>query len=195
MCALVAGCQALPSSGLAGRPDAPATDGSAASPAVSAGVARAPLELPDRALTPGATGSAVTSATTADTICRTGYTRTVRPPESYTYALKRRQLDSGYTWHGVTASRAYEEDHLIPLELGGAPTDPRNLWPEFNDHPSRDAANTKDLLENRLHDLVCSGRLALAVAQQAIAGDWWAAYEHYGGQPAPRIYVGRYRAA
>jgi hypothetical protein len=27
----------------------------------------------------------------------------------------------------------YEEDHLSPLEDGGNPTDPRNLWPEpFN---------------------------------------------------------------
>jgi hypothetical protein len=29
----------------------------------------------------------------------------------------------------------YEEDHLIPLEDGGGPTDPRNLWPEpYNTH-------------------------------------------------------------
>jgi hypothetical protein len=24
----------------------------------------------------------------------------------------------------------YEEDHLISLELGGAPRDPKNLWPQ-----------------------------------------------------------------
>ena len=29
-----------------------------------------------------------------------------------------------------TSTADYEEDHLIPLELGGAPRDPNNLWPE-----------------------------------------------------------------
>jgi len=42
--------------------------------------------------------------------------------------------------------------------------------------------NTKDLVENRLNALVCSGQLSLAVAQQAIASNWVAAYRTYGGQ-------------
>jgi len=45
--------------------------------------------LPDPACTPGATNSAVTRATIATTICRSGYTKTIRPPASYTGALKR----------------------------------------------------------------------------------------------------------
>ena len=47
---------------------------------------------------------------------------------------------------------AYEYDHLIPLELGGAPNSPRNLWPEPGASP-----NPKDRLENRLRVLVCDG--------------------------------------
>ena len=54
----------------------------------------------------------------------------------------------------------YREDHLISLELGGAPTDPRNLWPE--PYPR---ASTVDTIENDLNAKVCSGELSLAEAQ------------------------------
>jgi Excalibur calcium-binding domain len=72
----------------------------------------------------------------------------------------------------------YEIDHLIPLELGGANTI-SNLWPELNDHPKPGVINSKDLLENKLHDLVCAGQLGLPAAQHAIATDWYAAYLRY----------------
>jgi hypothetical protein len=55
----------------------------------------------------------------------------------------------------------YQEDHLISLELGGNPTDPRNLWPE----PYPRAADV-DKIENQLNDKVCSGELTLAEAQR-----------------------------
>src|SRR5262245_60365030 len=45
--------------------------------------------LPDPACTPGATDPRVTQANIQVTICRSGYTRTVRPPTSYTEPLKR----------------------------------------------------------------------------------------------------------
>jgi hypothetical protein len=68
----------------------------------------------------------------------------------------------------------YEYDHLVPLELGGAPNDPRNMWPEPGKTPNR-----KDELENRLRELVCSGSLGLEAARDAIATDWVAAYHRY----------------
>lgn len=139
--------------------------------------------LPDRAVTPGATNSAVTQDDISSTICVSGWTTTVRPPSSYTSGLKLDQLRAGYTYNGDLNPSDYEEDHLIPLELGGAPSDVRNLWPE----PSNAAAGSsgaKDQLENKLHSVVCSGQLALATAQQAIATDWWSAYEAYVAQPA-----------
>jgi hypothetical protein len=61
----------------------------------------------------------------------------------------------------------YEEDHLIPLELGGSPASPSNLWPEKGATP-----NPKDAVENAAHRAVCSGRMTLAAAQRAIAGNW-----------------------
>ena len=71
----------------------------------------------------------------------------------------------------------YELDYLIPLELGGAPSDVANLWPEaFSE--GFDAAR-KDQVENKLHALVCAGTVPLAEAQQAIATDWRAAWTRY----------------
>ena len=135
--------------------------------------------LPDPGCTPGAVDPAVSPASLAGTICRAGYAASVRPAVDYTDALKRQQV-AAYGESGRVS--LYEEDHLVPLELGGDPRDPRNLWPEPRDVllPGQ-GAETKDRLENTLHAAVCSGRLGLDDAQRAIAGDWWAAYGRYVG--------------
>ena len=133
--------------------------------------------LPRRGLTPGAINPAVTQATIHVTICRPGWTRTVRPPERFTERLKRAQIrDYGYRDHRL---RDYEEDHLIPLELGGAPASPRNLWPEPHFVEGGWGSYRKDRLENRLRRLVCDRRLSLATARRRIASDWIAAYRRY----------------
>ena len=108
--------------------------------------------------TPGVLNPAVTQATIASTICRRGWTRTIRPPVDFTNALKRRQLrQSGL--RGPPSG--YQEDHLISLELGGSPDDPRNLWPE--PYPR---ATAVDQIENDLNHRVCTGSLSLAEAQR-----------------------------
>ncbi|MGH7173805.1 MAG: hypothetical protein ACRELG_26280 [Gemmataceae bacterium] len=130
---------------------------------------------PDPSRTPGAINPEVTQARIFETICVRGWTRTVRPPEEYTYHLKREQLrDWGYV---VQQTRDFEEDHLIPLELGGSPTSPRNLWPEPWHGPWN--AHVKDRLENYLHEQVCAGGMPLREAQREIAQDWIAAYRKY----------------
>lgn len=149
--------------------------------------------LPDHRRTPGAVNAAVTQASIRATICRTGYTSSIRPPSSYTTSLKVQQLDSGYAFRGDRSTRDYEEDHLIALELGGAPSNPRNLWPE--PYATTSGARIKDLVENELHDLVCTGRLPLRVAQRAIATNWWRAYQRYGGRGVPDVYFGAYAGA
>ena len=110
------------------------------------------------ALTPGVLNPAVTPATLRTTICRSGWTRTVRPAVGYTNALKRRQLQQ-YGRRGPPS--AFQEDHLISLELGGSPVDPRNLWPE--PYPR---ASAVDRIENDLNHRVCAGSLSLAGAQR-----------------------------
>jgi hypothetical protein len=110
------------------------------------------------AWTPGVLNPVVTQATIGSTICRHGWTRTIRPPVDYTNALKRRQLRQ-YGMRGPPS--AYQEDHLISLELGGSPADPRNLWPE--PYPR---ASAVDRIENDLNHRVCTGSLTLAEAQR-----------------------------
>jgi hypothetical protein len=122
------------------------------------------FSLPDRRCTPGAVDPAVTQADIQSTICRVGYTETVRPPESVTEPEKQASLAA----YGDSAPLSeYEYDHLVPLELGGARNEPRNLWPEPGHSP-----NPKDEVENGLRAAVCDGRLPLRTAQIAIARDW-----------------------
>jgi hypothetical protein len=113
--------------------------------------------LADPVRTPGVLNPDVTQSTIGSTICVQGWTRTVRPPTDFTNELKLRQMHA----YGETGSPSeYQEDHLVSLELGGHPTDPRNLWPE----PYPRAAQV-DVIENELNDQVCSGSLTLAEAQ------------------------------
>jgi len=140
--------------------------------------------LPIARLTPGVVSADVTPANVNRTICVSGYTsgrrlddgRTVRPPSSYTTALKRVQI----VRYGYADTRLadYEEDHLIPLELGGDGYARGNLWPE--PYAGSTGARIKDKVENALHRLVCGGQVGLRAAQHAIATNWYAAYLRYG---------------
>ena len=119
-------------------------------------------ELPDRSCTPGAIDPAVTQANIGSTICRSGYTTTVRPPESQTEKFKWDVAEPAYGQHDVSG----ELDHEIPLELGGA-NDARNLWVEAGSIP-----NPKDAVEDALNRAVCDGKVKLRAAQAAIAKNW-----------------------
>lgn len=126
------------------------------------------LPLPDPSCTPGVTNPDVTQATIGSTICVSGWTSTIRPPTSYTNPLKRQGIiDYGYS---DTNMSDYEEDHFLPLELGGAPRDPQNLWPE--PHAGSSNSYTKDAVENAVKKAVCNGQATLAAAQNAMLTDW-----------------------
>jgi hypothetical protein len=112
----------------------------------------------DIARTPGVLNPDVTQATINSTVCVRGWTKTIRPPTSYTNDLKEKQMRE-YRVGGSLSD--YQEDHLISLELGGHPTDPRNLWPQ--PYPR---ASEVDSIENDLNDKVCAGELSLAEAQR-----------------------------
>jgi len=134
--------------------------------------------LPDPICTPGVVDPRVTQANIEATICVSGYTAKARPSTTYIDALKVQQIKQyGYT---DTNPADYEEDHLIPLELGGHPTDRNNLWPE--PRSGGEGATKKDAVENSLHSVenslhskVCVGLITLAAAQAAISKDWPAA--------------------
>jgi hypothetical protein len=140
--------------------------------------AKEPLE--DKACTPGALNPKVTAATLKATICKSGYTSTIRPPASVTDAEKKANAKSyGYTG----ALHDAEMDHLVSLELGGDPNDPRNLWVEPPSPGHKAGAgpnNPKDGVESKLHTAICSGKVALAAAQNAIVSDWTTALSSLG---------------
>jgi hypothetical protein len=176
-----------------------------------------PAEIyPNSVMTPGGANPQATQRNIGDTICsRRWSTRLIRPPAQYTSRLKRKQLrEYGDT---VRQSRAelvnpntgkveitrcvphsdnvacYEEDHLIPLEDGGDPTDPRNLWPEpYNTVVGGTimGAYQKDVVEAFVHDEICFGipgskknshvpattSITLRRGQEILVGDWYACY-------------------
>lgn len=138
--------------------------------------------LPDRAMTPGAINPAVTPATIDQTICVRGWTKSVRPGVRYTERLKKSQIRSyGYA---DTRPWKYEEDHLIPLDLGGSPDSPLNLWPEPHRGPGQFGSYAKDRLEAAMVRKVCRHEVSLDRARAMMAGDWVAAYRRYlGSEP------------
>ena len=131
-----------------------------------------PWAYPDPVRTPGARNPSIDDGNIGETICNPEWTtRSVRPRTSYTNRLKKSQMRE----LGLPGGSAdYEEDHLISLELGGSPGDPRNLWPEPYD--PRPGAREKDAVERYLHKEVCDGAMTLREAQSAIATDWYKVY-------------------
>lgn len=159
--------------------------------------------LPDPRCTPGLRNPAVTQRTIGTTICRSGWTSVVRPPEAITRPEKAASMRA----YGDRLSAShYEYDHFLPLELGGAVNAAGNLWPE-PDYPTRQGfyLNPKDRLENALKARVCARRMPLATAQHLIVANWVSAYRTYvgttgsggttGGTSAGGYYASSYRTA
>lgn len=141
----------------------PSPTPSATPPTPGSGPAR-----PNAQLTPGE----VFPTATAARICVSGYSGAVRH-------VTRDQYVRVYEAYGIPYPQppgAYELDHLIPLELGGDNAN-ANLWPEAASPAP--GFHQKDVLENALHQRVCSGGLDLSSAQHEIATDWSAAYQKY----------------
>src|SRR5580698_5589562 len=122
--------------------------------------------LPDRSLTPGATREV-----TISDVCSMAHEEVVREVSASL------QQEVFQEYGIVKAHDAYEIDYLIAPGLGGA-EDIHNLWPEpstshiWNSH-------VKDSLEERLHEMVCAGKIDVSTAQRDIATDWIAAYKKY----------------
>ncbi len=107
----------------------------------------------------------------------------MRPPESYTEPLKLAQIRA---YHLPGPVRDYEEDHVVPLSIGGAPRNPANLWPQPRSGPHN--ALQKDHLETWTARMACAGRIPLARLQHAMATDWTRLYSAAGGERVLRFY-------
>lgn len=101
------------------------------------------------------------------TICVPGWTKTIRPSSSYTNKLKKTLVEAT---RADDAVEDYELDHVIPLAVGGHPTDIDNLKLQPWDGP--DGAHAKDVVEVRMKRLVCAGRISLKKAQACFINDW-----------------------
>ncbi len=123
--------------------------------------------MPDRRLTPG-----VARAISPSDVCHVRYSDDARLVAASTQEKVLQE-------YGIDSSQAgkYELDYLISPQLGGT-DDIRNLWPEPQSNTEWNT-RTKDALEDRLHELVCDGKIDLATAQQELASDWISAYKRY----------------
>lgn len=137
-----------------------------------------PKEIYPTQQNPGLANPDITQNNINETICNPNWsTKSIRPPVSYTNNLKWKQIKE--YWYEDTSKKSYEEDHIIPLEVGWHPSDPRNLWPEpYNTTLSWVIiwAKQKDVVENKLHKEVCSGRISLKDAQSIFTWDWYSYY-------------------
>jgi hypothetical protein len=115
--------------------------------------------LPDPACSPGAV-----LTTDIKTICKVGYTATVRNVSTATKKKVFQEYDISYSQHSN-----YEVDHIISLELGGS-NEISNLYPES--YLIKNGARVKDTFENYLHKQVCAGKLSITDAQYQISTDW-----------------------
>ncbi|MSQ64808.1 MAG: hypothetical protein EXR37_00410 [Limnohabitans sp.] len=143
--------------------------------------------LPDPRITPGAIDTSVTQENIHSTVCVRGYTGRVRPDKQYTNRLKHEQLRQ-YRYQDLNPAN-YEQDHLIPLIIGGNPSDPNNLWPQ----PRLDewSAEQKNDLEFVVYKMVCRGEISLKEAQQRVAGNWIQAYKDW--VPSHRYLLPKHR--
>jgi len=121
---------------------------------------------PDRRCSPGAYYTGLTKAVLCSSAFHTGDVRNL--PDSEKHAV---EVEYGLAPRGY--GHTLEIDHIVSLELGGS-NDIANRFPEkANANPGY---GVKDLLENKVHDLVCSGTMTLRAAQTGIASNWQALY-------------------
>jgi hypothetical protein len=182
LAAAAAACTAQTPGGPTAPPTAATTPASASASATATGAGPGALPTPNHTLTPGA-------------VATTDVTRLCPHVDPALERMRPSPADKAkvYAAYGLSYPQPhgmYELDHLIPIELGGAPNDPANEWPERNDHvdPGLVARyhlspayvmNSKDIVEDVLHDDVCHGSVPLTTAQQEIATDWPAALRWY----------------
>lgn len=146
------------------------------------------LVVPSLAHAIGAIDPAITQRNVSTTVCVAHYTASVRPPVAYTNKIKamfladenaaRRCILGQYkqtaNWSTAvsacykTAAKvtdkaklaAFELDHIVPLSLGGHPTNIANLVLQLWDD-----ARPKDVIETKTMHRMCDGKITLKQAR------------------------------
>lgn len=139
---------------------------------------------------PGEINPAVTQDNIETTICVPGWTKTVRPPVSYTNKLKAELLGVPLRVRPPTRGHSsrkaklrtnpklkpYELDHKVALTNGGHPRSRKNLW--LQPWEGKCNARQKDHVEINANKKICSGEMTL-VEGQAAQMDWKEYYRNY----------------
>lgn len=113
---------------------------------------------------------AVTQASASATICKGGYTKTIRPAHADIKAIKREaMLLAG---QASSPPSAYQMHRIIPMELGGSPLDPSNLeLRPISFEKSPDGILLREI-GSELKRQACSGQLSLSEAQNEMLRRW-----------------------
>jgi hypothetical protein len=157
-------------------PDAPRPPDAATVPVPGPGACRIVAGLPDHSCTPGVLNPRLTPAQ----LCAPGFsTRPIRPPSSYTDALKKRLMVS-YAQIGVNpltgrpwSPTDVELDHAVSLEDLGHPWSPLNLWPQPRRATGAEPnAEEKDAIEETVRKLICADQSHAADYAARLAADW-----------------------
>jgi hypothetical protein len=124
----------------------------------------ASAQLPIKLSTPGKA-----SKVSKEQVCAPDYASQVKP-------IKKWQSDQALRAYGLREDSNREVVRLIPATLGGT-NDAENLWPISE---SKDlGAPQKKALDEKLHQMVCSGSIELKAAQEEVKKDWVEAYKKH----------------
>lgn len=136
--------------------------------------------LPDAQVTPGVADPVAVADLTKSPHMVGGVERNICAADFRTEPIRASIVDfeklkrETCTEYGVTSCNAsVEGDHLISLENGGCKDCLKNLWPQPEDAAGVVGFHTKDVVENRTHELICAGKITLEQGQQGLAGDWY----------------------
>ncbi|MCS3853301.1 hypothetical protein [Tsukamurella ocularis] len=120
---------------------------------------------PDPKCTPGVINPAATPKNVAKTVCKKGWATKQKPAISI--LVKERAAAAKAYGYPDKQAEDLVLDYLVPLELGGARNDARNLWVQ-----TVEQARKKNVVDEALKAAVCSGTMSLQAAQGIVADDW-----------------------
>lgn len=131
------------------------------------------VSRPDTKLTPG-----VVAVSDLTTVCRgSKRIRGLFTPSSPLVAKSDQQAVFAEYSISPGNTKHYGLDFLVPLQLGGANTR-ANIWPAALSHGI--GFHEKQVLNIRIHELVCRRELPLDQAQRQISTDWVKLWLLYG---------------
>jgi hypothetical protein len=136
--------------------------------------------LPDAKVTPGVADPVAVADVSKSPHMVDGVERNICAKDFRTEPIRKTIVDfdklkqESCTEYGVTSCNAsVEGDHLISIENGGCKDCLGNIWPQPEDAAGVVGFHTKDVVENRTHDLICTGKITLEQGQRGLAGDWY----------------------